>query len=524
MKKGITVAMLVVIVSVIGILTTATVKSISSSYTNAKLSVWITEVGLVQDLINENKNNISDMLLDEVIWDVSKIDNEDRLEQINGEIITDDKIKLKEINLAALGVDNAIHGIEPNKLDVYAYSETTGKVYYLKGIKVGTRRYYTLTSDLKNRYGDNLTTNNLSLITFEQSEIKDTTNAIKVTVKVPKAYTNVSITTSNNNIQISAMEAKDNKNIYTVNTNEIKANYDITVTYTENGTVKSVKQSVKNYVITLGSLITAMDYGKTVDYVSDNGVTDWKVFYEDETNGYVYLIASEKLAYDKVPATLNTIAGATISSKKITLGDGTQRTVGQVYWPSELIKDGTIQNSTMWMANWLDYKTNLNAKLAGHLLDETHWMAFKNTSDSYKDYVLGAIGTPTAEMFVASWNAKRAATNDTTTYNKKLQLKEKEPIGYYINDITAEETASSNEYYQNISTGDNLYIWSTISNSSVWLASPSAGSVEEVIFASNSGRMNVNTYDSTNCGLRPVVCLNANIPAKIGTTTNFSIN
>ena len=42
----------------------------------------------------------------------------------------------------------------------------------------------------------------------------------------------------------------------------------------------------------LGSLITsASDYGKTVNYVSDNGIADWKVFYE--TDDYVYLIVSE---------------------------------------------------------------------------------------------------------------------------------------------------------------------------------------------------------------------------------------
>ncbi len=525
MKKGITVAMLVVIVSVIGILTTATIKSISNSYTNAKLSVWITEVELVQDLMNENKNNVSDMLLDEVIWDLSKLDDEARTEQIKGETIADDKVVLKEINLSALGVDNALYGIQPSKLDVYAYSEKTGKVYYLKGIKVGTKRYYTLTSDLKNRFGDNLTTSNLSLITFEQSEVNNTENAVKVTVKVPKAFINVTVTTSNAEILVSAPEVKEDKIVYIVNTNEIKANYDITVTYIDNGAEKTVMHKVDEVLLPLGSLIkTAEDYGKTVNYVSDNGVTGWKIFYH--TDDYVYLIASERLVYNKMPTILSITPKATIETNEIMLLDGSTRKVQDIYWTEENAPShaATIQNSALWMANWEDYDENINGRCASYFLDETYWRAFKNTTASYASYVKGAIGTPTAEMFVESWNAKRAATNDTTKYDKKLGLVENETVGYYVNDITTIDTANVNTTYQTISTEDNLYIWSTVDSSSTWLASPAGSSTNYILYVYSGGYIYSNIYSYTTFGVRPVVCLKSNIPAKVGTTTDFSIN
>ena len=267
----------------------------------------------------------------------------------------------------------------------------------------------------------------------------------------------------------------------------------------------------------LGNLIkSAADYGKKVDYVSDNGVTDWKVFYH--TDDYVYLIASEELAYDKVPTILTT-AGVTTKSQTITLSDNTTRTVGQVYWSPAPTSAATIQNPTMWMANWSDYSTNANGRCVSYFLDETHWTAFKNTTATYKDYVIGAIGTPTAEMFVASWNAKRAATNDTTTYNKKLSLVANGTTGYYVNDVTTNDPATSNTTYQDIARTDSLYIWSTMSNTSIWLASPSGSGTYYLLNAINGGYVNYNNYASSsnaNYGARPVVCLRSSIPATLG--------
>ena len=290
-----------------------------------------------------------------------------------------------------------------------------------------------------------------------------------------------------------------------------ETNWNITVTDT--GISVTNKNSTSG--TTLGSLVTAADYGKTVNYEA-NGVTDWKVFYEDETNGYVYLIASEKLAYDKVPTKLTDTladggAGATISSSTITLADNTTRTVGQIYWGSAPTSAATIQNTTIWMANWSDYTTNENGRCVSYFLDETYWTGFKNTDASYASYVLGAIGTPTAEMFVASWNAKRAT--ETNTDKVELTLTGNGTTGYYVNGSD----------YTSIATTDNLYIWSTASNSSTWLASPPGYNSSYLLYASNSGYVDGYHYNFTYLGVRPVVCLKSNIPAVAGTTTDFEI-
>ena len=264
----------------------------------------------------------------------------------------------------------------------------------------------------------------------------------------------------------------------------------------------------------LGSLITAANYGDTINYEA-NGVTDWKIFYH--TEDYVYLIASEKLAYDKVPTKLtDTIAdggaGAIITSATVTLADSTTRTVGQIYWPTgnAPTSAATIENPTKWMANWGDYSTNPNGKCVSYFLDETYWTGFKNTTASYSQYVEGAIGTPTAEMFVASWNAKRLT--ETNTSKVELALSEK-GTGYYIN-----ESGSLS-----IGTSDPLYIWSTASNSSTWLASPAGNNAYYLLYARLSGIVDRGYYSSVIAGVRPVVCLKSNIPAKAGTTTDFEI-
>ena len=268
-----------------------------------------------------------------------------------------------------------------------------------------------------------------------------------------------------------------------------------------------IKISFEKIKPSLGELITAEDYGKTVDYEA-NGITKWKIFYH--TSNYVYLIASEKLEYNKLPSN---IPGATMKSVTTTLEDGTTRSMGQIYWASGSAPTtaGTIQNPSMWMASWTNYSTNINGRCVSYFLDETYWTAFKNTTSSYASYVQGAIGTPTLEMFVASWNAKGKAKNDTTTY-KELVLTNG-TYGYYINGVGTVRISST----------DKLYAWSGASETSTWLASPSAGDPTYVQGLGYTASLIDLNYYITVYGVRPVVCLKASIPASRGTTTDFSL-
>ena len=145
------------------------------------------------------------------------------------------------------------------------------------------------------------------------------------------------------------------------------------ITVTDTG-VSVINKS--NIPTTLGSLITsAADYGKTVNYESDNGVKDWKVFYH--TSEYVYLIASEKQPKDKLP----TLSGATITETK-TLVNGVEKKVANIYW-SRAPRGIEIPSSaeTKWMAEYGSYSSPENRSCISYFLDETLWKGFENTQE-----------------------------------------------------------------------------------------------------------------------------------------------
>ena len=297
---------------------------------------------------------------------------------------------------------------------------------------------------------------------------------------------------------------------------------DSTITASE--TSEAVEYIIEEVATTLGALVaSAANYGDVVKYTvtvnagtdKETTIDDWRVFYkqnvQDAITGtseeYVYIITSGMLAANAIPTKLedteeNGGAGATIFNDKI-------------YWlpDSDLTAARTIQKPSLWLANWNNgiYNTYLNAKCVSYFLDETYWESLKNTA-TYGDYVVGAIGTPTAEMFVASWNEKRLT--ETNTDKKKLSLDVNGTTGYYINDVTTSGSKTTTATEQSISTTDDLYIWSTTSGTTVWLASPAGyGSIR--LLAVNSSSIYNDRYDRSAHGLRPVVCLKSNIPAYV---------
>ena len=133
------------------------------------------------------------------------------------------------------------------------------------------------------------------------------------------------------------------------------------------------------------ALVPTTYYGKTVNY-SANGVSDWRVFYSNGTN--IFLISSNFAEATNIPAG----AGMTTES--------TYRT----YWASAPATiDTSNRHDDLFMAtNYIiNNSTGNNSKCASRLLDTGLWSGYVNPT--YADY---AIGGPTIEMWIASWNAK----------------------------------------------------------------------------------------------------------------------
>ena len=280
------------------------------------------------------------------------------------------------------------------------------------------------------------------------------------------------ITATTSNISGSLVWTSSNTNVATVSSSGNTATITMKAEGTTIITAKSGNAMATCTVVvtenepTLGSLITAANYGDKVDYsVTVDGTTydDWQICYHN--SDYVYLIAAESIGNTKLDKG-TTVASLTAEEKalyeKFRVGNGAKYTLTDSY---------------------------VNSNAVAQLIKDYANFANKTT---YGTNVVGAIGGPTLELLAAGWNAKgytptMALTTDT--------------YGYKIN----------NAYYVSV-TSDGLYVPSSYY---YWLASPSAGYNNIVVRAGTGG---VNNYPcGTPNGVRPVVCLKSNIPATVGT-------
>ncbi len=171
----------------------------------------------------------------------------------------------------------------------------------------------------------------------------------------------------------------------------------------------------------LTSVITPENYGDEVVY-SAGGVSDWKIFYDDED--YVYLITS------------NSIPHALVDTEEIGLMvDGTN-----------YVQFETIPTSTQPYTNFIEpiydieNKDFVNAKITSVFLNTDNWKQFVTNAKSGTNTISGgnmaAQGEPTAEMWVASWNAKNSEKFGLSSANTGASWRDhsNQPCDYYVFD------------------------------------------------------------------------------------------
>ena len=254
---------------------------------------------------------------------------------------------------------------------------------------------------------------------------------------------------------------------------------------------------------TLLSQITSANYGDKVTYTA-NGVSDWKILYKDTTN--VYIVASDYLAH-----------GGSSDTSKIVSGTGMTKTgTYRAYWNSAPTSADTTNHiakfspvtaeTKAWSGN---YSTNSNGKCVSTLLDTTLWSAYASGIGGES-----AIGSPTLNMFVASWNEKYPSdkiycNNDSTT-------------GYYFGTSSVPTTYAAS-LSGKTGYGNTLYYpYQSVTSDSCygyWLASPSANYTNYVMNVRCGGSVDYSSgyYDYV-YGVRPVVSLSSSIKGTSTTT------
>ena len=233
--------------------------------------------------------------------------------------------------------------------------------------------------------------------------------------------------------------------------------------------------------------------GKEVTgYTCDNsaGISKWKIYHSDGKN--IYLIADNYITGEYIP----TKDGATMTASSTTNAYYFNDTLLNKYTGASNITDTNI-------TPWLSYlkssyggsdNSNKNMKATAYLLDTEIWKGFKNSTKAKY-----AIGAPTLDMFVASYN---------TRFKKQIELISQE-TGYKIG-FKDEDT-----YDTDLNTHDYLlHKYGDGKAECMWLASPSASNRDCLVgvrCVSDSCDVYGYNYDGSLVGVRPLVCLESEV-------------
>ena len=429
------------------------------------------------------------------------------------------------------------------KASVELSTKETGTIEYKVG-KDGIYQAGTTISNLSN--GDMVYTrvNNNGTYTDEDIlEIKDTIEPEEFTITASDiTYEGVKLTGSTLDLQTGirdytyVAETKTNEIVKEI-ANQIVTEYTITglneeteyvvymLAYDNAGNLRKSNE----VTITTTKIPTKAILGEYIDYpidLNNNGKTDdWVIFYKADGNaegeetggayaenvGDYYIIAADYLK--------NTDSRLKLSQ----IGTVTKNGEYNIYWANTSALPATVQvtgtesrnvngrtntsttiNKLFMQNKFGALNSNYNSRAVSALINTANWDGYVDTS--YADY---AIGVPTLEMWVASWNV---------AYGDKLKLyTNKNSDGYFVG-TGSNSTTSYNQPITSVTDWENNTLYFPHVNNApsncygIWLVSPSAGSTDYLMGAYCGGGVTYYYYNYDTLCVRPVVHL------KSGTT------
>ncbi len=283
-----------------------------------------------------------------------------------------------------------------------------------------------------------------------------------------------------------------------------------TVTYYGDKTINIEDYFEKDTEKTTG--ITAKDvqkhpdwyYGKTVtNYTSSNGQNDWKIFYSD--GNHIFLITGDYINTAETNKINTTATGMTTSGYN-------------AYWVKDSVPEFKTVDSTVLTRfkateyNINEHKENQNAQCVSTLLNANNWTSYLDEEINGKRNAEYAIGSPTIEMWVESWNKRYSNSSD------KIYCNNTNSNGYYVgissNQSTYNFSNSKKEGYNNKLYYPHIESSGYNGTYGYWIASTSAVNGYNVLYVDYEGNVGNYSYGHSAFGLRPVVSL------KSGTTVN----
>lgn len=273
---------------------------------------------------------------------------------------------------------------------------------------------------------------------------------------------------------------------------------------TNNIELDSAKQSTgTSKTGILSKIVTAENYGDKVEY-SVNGIEDWKIFYNDGEN--VFIIASEIIPNSKISQKLGLESDKYVKNFNV-IWDWDNQEFLKYKGVSSIDKNVAEKYQLEWITNHTEDTDNKNVKVVASLLEQSNWNDFVDS-----EYADSAIGGPTLEMFVKSWNDKghtKLYYNNSNEYGYNIGLEDKPTTNavYGYNFENSEEFKSDSLYAVETDITDD-------GGDGYWIASPNARGSDRICQASGS---NIGLGDPFGdyAGVRPVVCLNTNVNGQL---------
>ncbi|MNI50984.1 hypothetical protein D3C73_1056790 [compost metagenome] len=206
------------------------------------------------------------------------------LPQFNDEDILQNKLNLHTVDYSLLNLSSLKYGAQTyGTNDIYAVSEKTGKVYYVKGLTIGNVTYFSLTDELKSLINFNTTNvegNTSDGIVFVPSTTEWTRDNVTANVKVPKAYTLVTVKANTTDITVNSSIVDPDYTVYTVS--GVSGNYTVSIAYNNGSETRSAKFEVNN----VDNVIPEIEIDST----------NQKIVKNEETNtSYAYMNITKKL-------------------------------------------------------------------------------------------------------------------------------------------------------------------------------------------------------------------------------------
>ena len=274
--------------------------------------------------------------------------------------------------------------------------------------------------------------------------------------------------------------------------------YDKAGNQKQSNTVDNVK-ILKTYSNVTAQMVAnepAKYYGlKVTDYTSQNGQNDWRIFYSDGT--HIFLITGDYIN--------------TAETNRINSATGMTTSGYRAYWnsvPSFQTVDSEVL--TRFKAKEYELQSGIdNSKCVSTLLNSNNWSSYKDSGNKAEK----AIGSPTVEMWMDSWNTRYPNSSDqiyrkagtSTSYPGYHVGTGENPSSYYIESsvMNKKEGYKNKLYYPHTSVYNSC--------NGYWLASPSADRGNYVLYVNRNGLVSNYNYSSSYLGVRPVVSLNSGI-------------